>query len=600
MASNTSEGEERMIALLTQLVENNSNDDSDRLAQTANSLSTAAMAVSIVALAIGLLQALLQYASSNENHREKCNIGAIGRAAMLSGTSTWSWWQWRRKYTYPVLDLSHWNVVHCLPGGKHDLNYLPTIFKDAVLPYTPLPKKDDLGPGGALVWWENWSKWDYGETIEYGPWRLYRIGQNVPPKMVSPKDLPLLQQLRWHWHSRLRKRDERLTPRATWAQLLETFGIFDIRPLVLRRMDAECIPSSVDVPTQKIALADLGILAFHLKMTTVAIDVTERTFLATGPCGSISTEDLPSFGKVVRFQSHGDFNPGFRSSLLRQDKKYQLLGDLCFGFATGTISVTTRSLERSRRDWARITERIPYFLALETKGIELSTSAISESESWEKLGSLSSWREEHKLLNVAWPTIFLAATTACLPGETVGFPSQIMLRPFLECLGHWAKGIRDRCGLPVELIRSGRPDSLDSIVLGQLQCQDLCMTDVTHVQEPEAVLDVCELSSWAFWQIDTQTLKEVELSLCREEDYSQILMNTVGLNTVFLKQMQLREIHRERTGSSTTPYLCCQNMTRTLGLQGCSKTDIRVSCQRNHRMFSGHKFSCWISPYESY
>lgn len=155
MASNTSEGEERIIALLKELVENNSNDDSDRLAQTANTLSTAAMTVSIVALVIGLLQALLQYASSNENHREKCNIGAIGRAAMLSGRSEWSWRHWRRIYTYPVLRLSASSVFQCLPGGEYDIEELKTIFKDAVLlPRQHLNEDGPIGQSGTLGWLE--------------------------------------------------------------------------------------------------------------------------------------------------------------------------------------------------------------------------------------------------------------------------------------------------------------------------------------------------------------------------------------------------------------------------------------------------------------
>lgn len=118
---------------------------------------------------------------------------------------------------------------------------------------------------------------------------------------MLPRHLPPLQRLRWYWYSLLQTRRERLNPRATWAQLLEALGIVNIKTLEVRRVNAECIASSIDVPTQKISLRDLGILAFYLKMRTVHIDSAKRTFLATGPSGSISTEDLPGFGKVVRF-----------------------------------------------------------------------------------------------------------------------------------------------------------------------------------------------------------------------------------------------------------------------------------------------------------
>ncbi|KAK9789660.1 hypothetical protein SCARD494_08931 [Seiridium cardinale] len=70
----------------------------------------------------------------------------------------------------------------------------------------------------------------------------------------------------------------------------------------------------MDVPTQQIALDNL------------------KTFFATGRGGSISTEDLPGFGKVIRFQSHGHglVGLGIRSTYARIDHVAQLLDLLCF------------------------------------------------------------------------------------------------------------------------------------------------------------------------------------------------------------------------------------------------------------------------------
>ncbi|KAF7518602.1 hypothetical protein G7054_g13404 [Neopestalotiopsis clavispora] len=508
MASNTSEGEERIIALLTELVENNSNDDSDRLAQTANTLSTAAMTVSIVALVIGLLQALLQYASSNENHRGKCNIGAIGRAAMLSGRSKWSWRHWRRTYTYPVLHLSPIFVFECLAGGEHDIKKLQTIFKDAVLlSRQHLNEDGPMGHSGTLGWLERPDV--RSRMISRWPWRLCHIDQDGCIDWVQPRHLPLLQRLRWWWYSLLQPKDERPNPRATWAQLLEALGIVDIKPLVVHNISAECIASSIDVPTQKVALQELGVLAFHLKMRTVKIDLVERTFLAIGPSGSISTEDLPGFGKVVRFQSYGYYSLGYRSPFLRKDHSSQLFGRLCFGDSEG------RSIRREWHHAIHSSGGTPRMLTNERNSKAPWSLATSEGELWEKLGSLPSWREEHRRYDIVWPTIFLVATAACLPGETLGFPSRIMVRPFLECLSHWAVEVGKRCYLHGEPAKDRKAGFLDVTVIGKLQRMDLCQADLDDLP---AVYGVCELSSWAFWQVSTDTLEQVESQLCDSDE----------------------------------------------------------------------------------
>ncbi|ETS74762.1 hypothetical protein PFICI_13246 [Pestalotiopsis fici W106-1] len=544
MASNISEGEERIIALLEKIAENNGNDDSDRLAQTANGLSTAAMTVSIVALVIALLQALLEYASSNENHREKCNVGAIGRAAMLPRGSKWSWRHWRRKYTYPVLNLSALRVLESLPGGDADIERLEKIFRDAAAsPYSQSITKDDSRqPRRAFVWreWKVEKKHFKSFLVCYWPWVLYHLDTNGRGSLhVYRRELPPLQRLRWYWFSLFQTRNEKLHPRATWAQLLEAFNITELENLAAdRRMDAENIASSVDVPTQKVSLQDLGILAFHLGMRTVDISVTDRTILAFGPRGSISTEDLPGFGKVVRFQSHGDFNLGFRSPTLRRDQSAQLFGQLCFASSAGDVEDNLWGrLSIFPREWEHkpvSSGRTPRLFTDYSDDLVLPTTFDnSEAEAWEKLKSLQTWRAEHEHYGIVWPTIFLAATAACLPGQTLGFPARLMLRPFHEFLRQWAEQVRDRCGLPMEPAQRRNLKVSEWLNLEQLQLQDLCIVDFGG---SAAVNSVCELSSWAFWQIGIETLQEVEFQLCQER-YTMDSIDTLnGFDNYFQQQ----------------------------------------------------------------
>lgn len=90
-----------------------------------------------------------------------------------------------------------------------------------------------------------------------------------------------------------------------------------------------------------------------------------------------------------------------------------------------------------------------------------------------------------------------------------------MLRPFLDCLNLWAIEVGDRCHLHLESAQHKKVDVLDIAVIGMLQRTDLCQADL---RELPAVYSVCELSSWAFWQVSTQTLEQAESQLCDTDE----------------------------------------------------------------------------------
>lgn len=73
----------------------------------------------LVALIVALLQAVLEYVSSNSVQGDKCNTGAIGEYARVSGTRRWLWRHWRRQCFYPELELDPDDVCFDL----HHLEY---------------------------------------------------------------------------------------------------------------------------------------------------------------------------------------------------------------------------------------------------------------------------------------------------------------------------------------------------------------------------------------------------------------------------------------------------------------------------------------------
>ena len=123
MAYNITEADERIIQLLAALnstlgsyTASQESATSDKLS---NQLSSTALVISLIALIVALLQAVLEYVSSNLAQGDKCNTGAIGKYARVSGTRRWSWRHWRRQYFYPELELDPDDICFDL----HHLEY---------------------------------------------------------------------------------------------------------------------------------------------------------------------------------------------------------------------------------------------------------------------------------------------------------------------------------------------------------------------------------------------------------------------------------------------------------------------------------------------
>lgn len=92
--------------------------------------------------------------------------------------------------------------------------------------------------------------------------------------------------------------------RATWAQLLDQFVIGKPSRHILGATDAEYIPLAIDVPAQTVSFTFLGRMSFLMGLKSVKINAEKKSFSAFGELGSITTENITGYGRVVRFQQN--------------------------------------------------------------------------------------------------------------------------------------------------------------------------------------------------------------------------------------------------------------------------------------------------------
>lgn len=175
---------------------------------------------------------------------------------------------------------------------------------------------------------------------------------------VTTKELTWQQYFKWHWWLFLNPQQPMRRPRATWAQVLRALGFRSVKALTMRNVDAGTIPDYIDVPIQRVKLFDLGILCFTMGFTSVKIEVESRKFTATGPFGSITTENILNFGKVLRFEGdmfaiHDDVRVASIAEITRGAA--QTNGKLAFGslISQGNFLSIQVMVESIINDWPR-------------------------------------------------------------------------------------------------------------------------------------------------------------------------------------------------------------------------------------------------------
>jgi len=90
-------------------------------------------------------------------------------------------------------------------------------------------------------------------------------------------------------------------PRASWSQIITACGIRGTESLKRRVIDADTIPSCMDVPFQYVELSSLGVLCVVMGFKDITINAVDRTFHATGPSRIITTQEIQTIGKALRF-----------------------------------------------------------------------------------------------------------------------------------------------------------------------------------------------------------------------------------------------------------------------------------------------------------
>jgi hypothetical protein len=88
--------------------------------------------------------------------------------------------------------------------------------------------------------------------------------------------------------------------------MVQVFKITEVSHLVKAQANANTIPSMIDVPVQRTRLVDLGHLALALGCSNLELQIENGHFRAVGPHCILTTEDIPTFGKAVRFEGDID------------------------------------------------------------------------------------------------------------------------------------------------------------------------------------------------------------------------------------------------------------------------------------------------------
>lgn len=220
-------------------------------------------------------------------------------------------------------------------------------------------------------------------------------------------------------------------PRATWAQVIQALGITDTSSLVVNKLDADTIPSGIDVPIQRLRLFDLGRLALIMGCTTVEIDVMNRFFRAVGPFCTLSTDDIPTFGKAIRFE--GDIY-----AINRDKWRFQPVSSMfaALELAEGRLAVSrylipsmtsfTHHNYWDLSSWESTLSPVNLVFQAETlDACERNTELALEHTSTEHISHPFQKWQLKTVLTI--PSMVAVASYAGLPNAFCGFPSGVLL-----------------------------------------------------------------------------------------------------------------------------------------------------------------------------
>ncbi|KAJ0423137.1 hypothetical protein BJY00DRAFT_310263 [Aspergillus carlsbadensis] len=465
--------------------------DSDRadarLAAIANRISLSAVALAIAAFVVSFFQLLLGNLISS-TARWKTNQAAIGIAARRR---LWRPSSSKVKIYYPQIDFRYSAILAAaFDAERFNIKRCDALFslraRDNVGWSTIMA--DDLLPSNAI-----------SDGLDVLRVTSGTSGLPTKPPFLTTADLPWLGRLRYMKWRATHPTVPQSRPRATWAQLIRAAAITDTSSIVLRHLDADSIPSSIDVPIQRARLFDIGCLALILGFDSIKIDSANRDFTAVSRYGTITTEEIPTFGKVIRFEGdiygiYGDrgrnmvgWTGGAMCLAVGKIDVGCFNGDCITMFLIRQALTTGKNIDGRKLSFDKLSQAV-----IEGWGFE-EYHAVNEafvSESPDKISIRESFTRERNifcqpslrtssqdiLVNAAeWqaktglriPTILAAATFMGVSPIACGFPSSATLNPFMP----WYR--QEALSLSGALQQPGTEGSIASRTRALLDCQFL-------------------------------------------------------------------------------------------------------------------------------
>ncbi|KAF7530456.1 hypothetical protein G7054_g9568 [Neopestalotiopsis clavispora] len=497
MASNGTEIEQLLLEALNSLIgilRNNtslaasSSDDDDNensLTTTANRLALSATIISIAAFVIALLQAVLQYAGANESARQKCNSAAIGVWSDYV-RKRWSLRSWRRKFYYPELRMDETIISMSMrfDGSTSKLIRWMRGLK---------------GEGRSYAWRRCTRGYlGFGFYVSDGIWELVvkSLENDAPWYRANTNHLPWKYRLIWKCFVFLNRPRELHRARATWAQLLDLFSIGYYDDMILGTTDAECIPVAMDVPAQIVSFEFLGKISFTMGLTVVKINAEQRDFDAFGELGSITTESIPGFGRVVRFQKNSPTTVCMAANqpgLWQRTNMDQVVGNFHIPWVQNNNRLGAFDITMSGTLYRPVEEA------------RLAKADTSASESKKNKSNDNSdfwpqrllWQMEMRHKQIVWPSLLLAVTVSQIPVVVTAFPGDALFRPFIQIFARVAAQAKQREGETYDLMTNFEIGNLKEAFLEVLTNG---VFPVTRRSPPGTYRG---LSSWAFREMDT-------------------------------------------------------------------------------------------------
>ncbi|KAH8724097.1 hypothetical protein GQ44DRAFT_760533 [Phaeosphaeriaceae sp. PMI808] len=443
------------------------------LAQSANKIASAAVSVSIAAFLMAFLPLLL--GNLMPGHALwKTNKAAIGAVARRH--RSWRLGLKRVEVIYPRISFKLYDLIKASRScsiSQQPSTFLLNLAKGLGFCWSPKLHVDDVTPQHI----RQAFSYKLGTFIDCHTVHLLRARHfditfiiHKNQQYVLSSELSFINRLQYGIWQVFQSELSHDRPRATWTQIIQVFDISDASSLIRNEITADTIPSTIDVPLQKVSLFDLGQLALALGCITVDIDVESRHFRAVGPHCVITTEDIPTFGKAVRFE--GDIGTLMHYRLGAFKEKGWLTATQ---MTLGQLPIVA-NLESTIRPFnpvdPNIIERVKKTLEFsnQTTGHGMSRHMRREMDllretpnyEWYRKASSGLHRTNKKfnrvnILNtglditiaakwqsrtgLAVPTIIVMAMLATVPGAYVGFPSRVFLH-----------GIESWCMLEAETV----------------------------------------------------------------------------------------------------------------------------------------------------